>query len=57
MNEAPRIHVKVIATDNYPGGVGETGLPPIAPAVANAVFKLTGMKLGTLPFDTGLLKA
>ena len=56
LNEAPKITTKVIVTDNKPGGVGEVGLPPVAPAVANAVFKLTGKRLRALPFDTSQLK-
>ena len=57
MNEVPKITVRVIVTDNQPGGIGEVGLPPVAPAVANAVFKLTGKRLRELPFDQNLLKA
>jgi isoquinoline 1-oxidoreductase beta subunit len=57
MNEVPKITIKVIVTDNKPGGIGEVGLPPVAPAVANAVFKLTGKRLRELPFDPSLLKA
>jgi len=57
MNEVPKITTKVIVTDNKPGGIGEVGLPPVAPAVANAVFKLTGKRLRDLPFDPDLLKA
>jgi isoquinoline 1-oxidoreductase subunit beta len=48
--QTPEFTVKVIPTDNPPGGIGEVGLPPIAPAVANAVAKLTGKRLRTLPF-------
>jgi len=57
MNEVPKVTTKVIVTDNKPGGIGECGLPPVAPAVANAVFKLTGKRLRDLPFKTELLKA
>ena len=57
MNEVPKITVRVIVTDNKPGGIGEVGLPPVAQAVANAVFKLTGKRLRGLPFDPSLLKA
>ena len=57
MNETPKMTTKVIVTDNKPGGIGEAGLPPVAPAVANAVFKLTGKRLRDLPFKTELLKA
>jgi len=49
-NETPLISVKVMPTDNHPGGIGEAGLPPIAPAVANAVATLTNKRLRTLPF-------
>jgi isoquinoline 1-oxidoreductase beta subunit len=57
MNEVPKITTKVIVTDNKPGGIGEAGLPPVAPAVANAVFKLTGKRLRDLPFKVETLKA
>jgi isoquinoline 1-oxidoreductase beta subunit len=56
-NETPKITTKVIVTSNKPGGIGEVGLPPLAPAVANAVFKLTGKRLRALPFDTSELKS
>jgi isoquinoline 1-oxidoreductase beta subunit len=48
-NEAPEIMVKVIPTDNQPGGIGEVGLPPVAPAISNAVVTLTGKRLRALP--------
>jgi isoquinoline 1-oxidoreductase beta subunit len=57
MNEVPRVHVKVLVTENRPGGVGEVGLPPIAPAIANAATKLTGKRLRNLPLQQELLKA
>jgi isoquinoline 1-oxidoreductase beta subunit len=56
MNEVPKITTKVIASEAKPGGIGEVGLPPVAPAVANAVFKLTGKRLRDLPFNTDVLK-
>lgn len=48
-HEAPEISVKVIPTDNPPGGIGEVGLPPVAPAISNAVVTLTGKRLRALP--------
>lgn len=49
MFECPDIVTEIIADTAVPGGVGETGTPPIAPAVANALFALTGQRLRTLP--------
>jgi isoquinoline 1-oxidoreductase beta subunit len=53
-NEAPLVSVKVMPTDNYPGGIGEVGLPPLAPALANAIAKLTGKRVRTLPFPASV---
>jgi isoquinoline 1-oxidoreductase beta subunit len=54
MHEAPRaIHVELIESTAAPGGAGEPGTPPVAPAVANAWFALTGNRLRTMPFVTG----
>ena len=49
MNEAPKVEVVIVESKDAPTGVGEPGLPPIAPAVANAVFELTGERLRSLP--------
>jgi isoquinoline 1-oxidoreductase beta subunit len=48
-NEAPWVETAIVASDHPPSGVGEPGTPPIAPAVANAVFTLTGKRLRALP--------
>lgn len=49
--QTPVVNVKVMPTDNYPGGIGEVGLPPVAPALANAIARLNGGKrLRHLPF-------
>jgi isoquinoline 1-oxidoreductase beta subunit len=49
MNEMPLIDVHLIAGGDSPGGVGEPGTPPIAPAVTNAIFALTGRRIRSLP--------
>jgi isoquinoline 1-oxidoreductase beta subunit len=49
MNECPAIQCAIMPGAEAPEGVGEPGLPPIAPAVANAVFALTGQRLRSLP--------
>lgn len=49
MREMPRIEVHLMASTMEPGGVGEPGTPPIAPAVANAVFAATGKRIRRLP--------
>ena len=51
MNESPEIEVVIIDSGTNPTGVGEPGLPPIAPAVANAVYKATGQRLRSLPLQ------
>jgi isoquinoline 1-oxidoreductase beta subunit len=47
--EAPRIETHLVASTHPPGGVGEPGTPPLAPALANALFVLTGERRRTLP--------
>ena len=49
--ETPKIEVYIIDSHEAPGGVGEPGVPPLAPAVANAIFAATGKRLRRMPFD------
>ncbi|UCE30849.1 MAG: xanthine dehydrogenase family protein molybdopterin-binding subunit, partial [Burkholderiales bacterium] len=49
--QAPRVEVELIESGQAPGGVGEIGVPPIAPAVANAVFAATGKQPRALPLQ------
>ena len=53
MKEAPVISVQIIQSGAPLGGVGEPGVPPIGPAVANAYARLTGQRIRTLPFFPG----
>ena len=49
--EMPPAEVYIIDSGAAPGGVGEPGLPPIAPALTNAIFAATGKRIRKLPFD------
>jgi len=49
MNEAPEVEVVLAPSGDAPGGVGEPGLPPLAPAVTNALYALTGQRVRELP--------
>ena len=49
MDRAPQVDTIIMASDAAPEGVGEPGTPPVAPAVAAAVFTLTGQRLRSLP--------
>ena len=49
MNDCPVIETDIMPSQLHPQGVGELGVPPVAPAVANAVFALTGQRLRALP--------
>jgi isoquinoline 1-oxidoreductase beta subunit len=56
MNEMPKVEVHIVASSEPPGGIGEPGTPPIAPAVVNAIYAATGKRLRSLPIDTAALK-
>jgi isoquinoline 1-oxidoreductase beta subunit len=54
MNEAPEIHVTIVNSGGPMGGAGEPGTPPIAPAVANAIYAATGKRIRKLPITKNL---
>lgn len=54
MPEMPQVEVYFVEGENAPTGLGEPGLPPLAPAMANALFRLTGKRIRRLPFSKGL---
>lgn len=57
MGDMPEIHTKLVATDNPPTGMGEVGVPAVAPAIANAVFRLTGKRVRQLPMSPERVQA
>ncbi|WP_431824722.1 molybdopterin cofactor-binding domain-containing protein [Burkholderia sp. F1] len=51
--EMPKVEVYIVPSADAPTGVGEPGVAPVGPAVANAIFAATGKRHYTLPFDSG----
>jgi isoquinoline 1-oxidoreductase beta subunit len=49
MGEAPQVEVHFVSGNALPSGLGEPPVPPVAPALANAVFALTGRRVRRLP--------
>ena len=49
LDETPSVEVHVVASTEAPGGIGEAGVPTLAPAVGNALFALTGKRIRKLP--------
>ena len=57
IHEMPRVEVHIVPSDAKPTGVGEPGVPPLAPAVANAIAKLGGPRVRRLPLTRAGLVA
>jgi len=57
MHDSPVVETYLVKSAESPGGIGETSTSAIAPAVTNAVFAATGVRIRTLPIDAALLKA
>jgi isoquinoline 1-oxidoreductase beta subunit len=53
IDEMPKVEVHIVPSPEAPTGVGEPGVAPIGPAVANAVFAASGKRIRALPFSTG----
>ena len=57
MAAMPAVEVHIIPSTDPPGGVGEPGVPPIAPAVANGLFSVSGARVRSLPLTAAKIKA
>ena len=55
INEMPAVEVYTIPSDAPPTGIGEPGVPPIGPALANAIYAATRKRVRTLPIAKGLM--
>jgi isoquinoline 1-oxidoreductase beta subunit len=56
MSEMPKVEVHIVPSTADPTGIGEPGVPPLAPAISNAVFAATGKRLRSLPLDLASLR-
>src|SRR5207247_6265945 len=56
IEEMPKVETHIVDSGEAPGGLGEPGVPTVAPAVTNALFVLTGKRIRSLPIDKNALK-
>jgi isoquinoline 1-oxidoreductase beta subunit len=56
MADMPEIHTRIVRSGAAPTGMGEAGVGPVAPAIANAVAQLTGKRLRELPMTPARVK-
>jgi isoquinoline 1-oxidoreductase subunit beta len=56
MSDLPEIHTRIVTTDNPPTGMGEIGVVAVAPAMANALFQVTGKRIRNLPMSPERVK-
>ena len=56
MSDVPEMHTKIVASNAAPSGMGELGIPCVAPAIGNAVARLTGKRLRHLPMSSDRVK-
>jgi isoquinoline 1-oxidoreductase beta subunit len=57
LNEMPKVEVHIVKSREKPGGIGEPAVPPVAPAVANALFSIAGVRLRELPMKPEAVQA
>jgi isoquinoline 1-oxidoreductase beta subunit len=57
MQEMPQVEAHIVPSEEKMGGVGEPGVPPVAPALANAIFAITGKRIRRLPIRSADLRA
>ena len=57
MHFMPRVEVHIVESGEAPGGIGEPGVPPVAPALANAIYAACGARVRSLPMTADKIEA